>query len=450
MSSPQSLGGLPVVLCTLHSQVAPVCAALAGLRVAYVQVAGGALPVSLSDTVRVLKEARARRGRARGRAVPRRRRRLRHVRRRARVAGEGAATTWSSARSGPGIVGTGSRARPRRARARRRRQCRGRARRSARPRRAHLRGRPARAPPRRLAPRAGGARPLPRRGRRARPRRTATGWEEACAGLPLSHMGRGAEDDPAFFRAAFAAGVVARGHTRLMKVWEGKRFAVLVEDEFEIADTPDAVAIVAVDADERVVLVRQHRRAVGTDLLELPAGLVDEGEEPLAAAQRELREETGAARWQLARARRDLDLAGLRQRARHPVRRGRARGGRARTGRGRGARGRPLDAARGRGAGVGAAGRHHPRRAFSSTCANLPKRYRCAAHAHRRRQGDQAPGVPRRADARRGRASSSSAATRSSSRPAPEPGASSPTPTTRRTAPGSRRSTRSGRARSCC
>ena len=78
-----------------------------------------------------------------------------------------------------------------------------------------------------------------------------------------------------------------------MKVWEGKRFAVLVEDAFEIADTPDAVAIVAVDADGRVVLVRQNRRAIGTDLLELPAGLVDEGEEPLAAAQRELREETG-------------------------------------------------------------------------------------------------------------------------------------------------------------
>ena len=37
----------------------------------------------------------------------------------------------------------------------------------------------------------------------------------------------------------------------------------------------------------------RHRRAIGTDLLELPAGLVDEGEEPLAAAQRELREETG-------------------------------------------------------------------------------------------------------------------------------------------------------------
>ena len=36
------------------------------------------------------------------------------------------------------------------------------------------------------------------------------GWEEACAGLPLAHMGRGPPDDPAFFRAAFAAGVAAR------------------------------------------------------------------------------------------------------------------------------------------------------------------------------------------------------------------------------------------------
>ncbi|MBA2461500.1 MAG: DUF3866 domain-containing protein, partial [Actinobacteria bacterium] len=35
-------------------------------------------------------------------------------------------------------------------------------------------------------------------------------WEEACAGLPLSHMGRGPTEDAAFFRAAFAAGVVAR------------------------------------------------------------------------------------------------------------------------------------------------------------------------------------------------------------------------------------------------
>ena len=78
-----------------------------------------------------------------------------------------------------------------------------------------------------------------------------------------------------------------------MRVWEGRRFAVVVEDGYEIADTPDAVAIVALDSEERVVLVRQRRVAIGGTLLELPAGLIDEGEEPLASAQRELREETG-------------------------------------------------------------------------------------------------------------------------------------------------------------
>ena len=78
-----------------------------------------------------------------------------------------------------------------------------------------------------------------------------------------------------------------------MRVWEGRRFAVVVEDGYEIADTPDAVAIVALDAEGRVVFVRQRRVAIDGELLELPAGLIDEGEEPLASAQRELREETG-------------------------------------------------------------------------------------------------------------------------------------------------------------
>jgi hypothetical protein len=36
-----------------------------------------------------------------------------------------------------------------------------------------------------------------------------TGWREACDGLPLSHMGRGPDDDPWFFAAAFAAGRLA-------------------------------------------------------------------------------------------------------------------------------------------------------------------------------------------------------------------------------------------------
>ena len=49
------LEGTPVVACSLHSQLAPVCAALRGLRVAYVQLPGGALPVALSDTVRTLR-----------------------------------------------------------------------------------------------------------------------------------------------------------------------------------------------------------------------------------------------------------------------------------------------------------------------------------------------------------------------------------------------------------
>ena len=38
----------------------------------------------------------------------------------------------------------------------------------------------------------------------------AEGWREACDGLPLSHMGRGPDEDPAFFAAAYAAGRVAR------------------------------------------------------------------------------------------------------------------------------------------------------------------------------------------------------------------------------------------------
>ena len=50
------LEGLPVVCCGLHSQLAPVVAGIGtGVRIAYVQLAGGALPVALSDTLRLLK-----------------------------------------------------------------------------------------------------------------------------------------------------------------------------------------------------------------------------------------------------------------------------------------------------------------------------------------------------------------------------------------------------------
>jgi ADP-ribose pyrophosphatase len=55
----------------------------------------------------------------------------------------------------------------------------------------------------------------------------------------------------------------------------------------------DAVAVVAVDTDKNIYMVRQHRFGAGKELLEIPAGVVDEGEDIAAAAMRELTEETG-------------------------------------------------------------------------------------------------------------------------------------------------------------
>ena len=61
----------------------------------------------------------------------------------------------------------------------------------------------------------------------------------------------------------------------------------------EVAEYPNCVAVVALDSDGSVVLVRQYRHPVGRELLEVPAGGVDEGEEPKDTALRELEEETG-------------------------------------------------------------------------------------------------------------------------------------------------------------
>lgn len=61
----------------------------------------------------------------------------------------------------------------------------------------------------------------------------------------------------------------------------------------EIVEHQDCVAIVAVDAEENVLLVRQFREAVGKELLEVPAGGIDSGEDPVQSARRELQEETG-------------------------------------------------------------------------------------------------------------------------------------------------------------
>jgi uncharacterized protein DUF3866 len=221
-----SLNGLPIVCCSLHSQVGPAAAGLgAGRRVAYVQVPGGALPVSLSDTARALRE----RGLVEATVAVG-----------ACLEGDvacvstAAAFAWAAQEGfdavicsiGPGIVGTASpwghgglsvaeavvTARA-------------------------LGGRPV------LAVRYSEGDPrerhrglshhtqavltlagdvevgwpegleVPERLERVRAV-DVSGWEDACAGLPLSHMGRGPDDDPWFFAVAYAAGRVASGHLR--------------------------------------------------------------------------------------------------------------------------------------------------------------------------------------------------------------------------------------------
>jgi Protein of unknown function (DUF3866) len=219
----ETLAGLPVVCCSLHSQVAPACAGLGpDLAVAYVQLPGGALPVALSDTVREL----------RGRSYldttvavgP-------------CVGGEIACVSAASAlvacaaagmdavvcAIGPGVVGTGSRyghgglaaadaaiaaralgaspvvaARVSEADARERHRGLSHHTRAA----LDLIGEPVVvAWPDGLEPPAGveGLEVV-----------DVSGWQEACADLPLSHMGRGVDDDPWFFAVAYAAGALAR------------------------------------------------------------------------------------------------------------------------------------------------------------------------------------------------------------------------------------------------
>jgi ADP-ribose pyrophosphatase len=78
-----------------------------------------------------------------------------------------------------------------------------------------------------------------------------------------------------------------------VKLFEGRLFDVERREGLDVVVHGPAVAIVAVDRDDRVTLVRQPRPAAGGPLLELPAGGLEEGESPLECARRELREETG-------------------------------------------------------------------------------------------------------------------------------------------------------------
>ena len=220
---PETLAGLPVVCCSLHSQVAPVCAGIgAGVRVVYIQLPGGALPVSLSNSLRALRE--------------------RDLVERTVAVGScldadvqcvtaASALLWSAAERfdvavcavGPGIVGTGS---------------------------SFGHGGLVAAEAANAAHALGGTAVVAARASEGDERERhrglshhtrdvlqlslgpvavawpsgwetpagleqavevdVTGWREACSGLQLSHMSRGPEQDALFFAAAFAAGRLAR------------------------------------------------------------------------------------------------------------------------------------------------------------------------------------------------------------------------------------------------
>jgi ADP-ribose pyrophosphatase len=75
-------------------------------------------------------------------------------------------------------------------------------------------------------------------------------------------------------------------------VFSGSFIEVVRKDGKEVVEHGPAVAVVPV-CDGQVTLVRQVRVAAGGKVLELPAGMLEDGEAPLESARRELREETG-------------------------------------------------------------------------------------------------------------------------------------------------------------
>lgn len=94
-----------------------------------------------------------------------------------------------------------------------------------------------------------------------------------------------------------------------MKIFRGRIIEVELETvvlpngstlELETVRHPGGAAVVALDAQERICLLRQYRPVIGDWMWEVPAGKIDDGEPPFATARRELAEEAGiaAARWE--------------------------------------------------------------------------------------------------------------------------------------------------------
>ncbi len=65
--------------------------------------------------------------------------------------------------------------------------------------------------------------------------------------------------------------------------------------EFDLVAHHDSISITPVDSDGNLLFVRQYRVGAEEELLELPAGVLEKGEDPLEGAMREVREETGLA-----------------------------------------------------------------------------------------------------------------------------------------------------------
>jgi ADP-ribose diphosphatase len=88
------------------------------------------------------------------------------------------------------------------------------------------------------------------------------------------------------------------------RVYQGRNFSVRRDEvrlpdgqtaRLDIVDHVDSIVLIPLDGEGKVHFVRQYRHAAGVDLLELPAGTLNPGEDPLECARREIREEIGLA-----------------------------------------------------------------------------------------------------------------------------------------------------------
>lgn len=66
-----------------------------------------------------------------------------------------------------------------------------------------------------------------------------------------------------------------------------------IVNEYYVLEYPTWINVIAIDTDGKMVLVRQYRHGLGSTNFEIVGGVVEENEEPIVAAQRELLEETG-------------------------------------------------------------------------------------------------------------------------------------------------------------